>query len=106
MRETVDKHFSENWIITIYMGYVVDLSEQWKGYKSAKKALDNVLTSENIGAAAQRNLSWFHEATSELAGYLTEGTLNEQFVLLNMNPLIDTMRKANVTVRWRLLHRK
>ena len=26
MRELVDKHFNDNWIIALYMGHVVDLS--------------------------------------------------------------------------------
>jgi WASH complex subunit strumpellin len=26
MREIVDRHFNDNWIITLYMGHVVDLS--------------------------------------------------------------------------------
>jgi WASH complex subunit strumpellin len=26
MRELVDKHFNDNWIIGIYMGHVIDLS--------------------------------------------------------------------------------
>lgn len=26
MREIVDKHFNDNWIIALYMGHVVDLS--------------------------------------------------------------------------------
>ena len=33
MREAVDKHFSENWIVTIHMGHVIDLSEQVCAYE-------------------------------------------------------------------------
>ena len=33
MREIVDKHFSDNWVIPFYMGYLVDLSEAWEPYK-------------------------------------------------------------------------
>ena len=105
-KQQVDKHFSENWIITIHMGYVVDLAEQWSRYKAARKALDNILTTDNITSAAKQNLQWFREAKAELAAFLTEGVLNEQFVLLNMAPLMECMRKANVTLRWRMLHRR
>ena len=34
MREIVDKHFPDNWVITLYMGMaVVDLSDAWEPYK-------------------------------------------------------------------------
>jgi len=32
MREIVDKHFNDNWVIPFYMGYIVDLSEAWLPY--------------------------------------------------------------------------
>lgn len=85
--------------------FVVDLSDQWRGYRAAKKALDNILTAANITAAANQNLKWFQEAKSELASFLTEGVLTGTFVLHNLQPLVECMRKANVALRWRLLHR-
>lgn len=36
MREIVDKHFPDNWMIAYYLGITVDLSEAWAGYKAAK----------------------------------------------------------------------
>ena len=33
MRELVDKHFADNWVISFYMGFVVDLSVMWEPYK-------------------------------------------------------------------------
>ncbi len=33
MREIVDKHFPDNWVISVYMGTVVDLGEAWEPYK-------------------------------------------------------------------------
>ena len=32
MREIVDKHFNDNWVIAYYLGYYVDLSYQWEPY--------------------------------------------------------------------------
>ena len=43
MREIVDRHFNDNWIITLYMGVAVDLSAEWSRYKAAKQALENTL---------------------------------------------------------------
>jgi len=33
MREIVDKHFPDNWVIGYYMGITVDLTEAWDLYK-------------------------------------------------------------------------
>ncbi len=33
MREIVDKHFPDNWVISLYMGMTVDLGEAWEPYK-------------------------------------------------------------------------
>jgi WASH complex subunit strumpellin len=33
MREIVDKHFPDNWVITMYMGITVELIEAWEPYK-------------------------------------------------------------------------
>ena len=46
MREIVDKHFNDNWIISVYMGWVVNLREAWGGYKAARLALSNTLEVE------------------------------------------------------------
>lgn len=106
MRETVDRHFSDNWIITIYMGHVIDLSKEWLRYKSAAKALANILTTENVTAVSKQNMTWFREAKNELGEFLTEGVLNQQFLMVNMESLLQCMRKSNVALRWRLLHRR
>lgn len=105
MRALVDKHFSETWIISLYMGHVVDLSLEWKQYHAASKALANILTSDNVRRAATQNLQWFKEVKGELTDFLTEGTMNEQFILENMERLLQCMRKSNVALRWRLMHR-
>ena len=39
----VDKHFNDNWIITLYMGHVVNLRKNWAPYKAASTALKNSL---------------------------------------------------------------
>ncbi len=33
MREIVDKHFSDNWVLSYYMGLTVDLTDVWEGFK-------------------------------------------------------------------------
>jgi WASH complex subunit strumpellin len=48
MREIVDKHFYNMWVLPYYLGYIVDLTEWWKPYKAAKLALNNILDVETI----------------------------------------------------------
>jgi WASH complex subunit strumpellin len=35
MREIVDKHFPDNWVIPIYQGHLVDVTEYWKPFPAA-----------------------------------------------------------------------
>ncbi len=48
MREIVDRHFADNWVIALYMGYTVDLSIVWEPYKAARLALANTLQLSNV----------------------------------------------------------
>lgn len=48
MREIVDKHFSDNWVIPYYLGYIVDLTYWWEPYKAARNAIQNTLDPEYI----------------------------------------------------------
>jgi hypothetical protein len=62
MREIVDKHFSDNWVLPYHLGELVDLTVEWQRYPAAKKALgytmqvDNVKQSFNSRASRVRNL--------------------------------------------------
>ena len=40
----------------------------------------------------------------ELGEYLADGVLTEEFVLNNIDGLLDALREANVSARWLLLH--
>jgi WASH complex subunit strumpellin len=46
------------------------------------------------------------DSLQELRALLVEGVITEQYVIDNVNPLLDCMRKCNVALRWRLLHRR
>ena len=43
MREIVDKHFNDNWVIAYYLGYYIDLSQWWEPYKAARLAITNTV---------------------------------------------------------------
>jgi WASH complex subunit strumpellin len=48
MREIVDKHFSDNWVIPYYLGYYVDLCQWWEPYQAANLAIKNTTELTNI----------------------------------------------------------
>lgn len=54
MREIVDRFFPDTWVISIYMGIVIDLWDWWNPYKAAKTALNNTLETANIKRVALR----------------------------------------------------
>jgi len=105
MREIVDKHFADNWVIPYYMGFIVDLTVQWENYKAAKAALSNTLYIENIKEIVEKFQTKIITCTKKTKEFLFEGTLTEEFVLDKINNLIQVIREANVTIRWLILHR-
>ena len=106
MREVVDKHFNDNFIITRYMGNIVDLSVEWARYPAAKAALANTLAPDNILRVYEGKAAQLGASLQELRHFLTEGVLTEQYVLDHITPLLNCMRKANVVIRWLMLHRR
>ena len=72
MREIVDKHFPDNWVIAYYLGFTADLSIEWSRYKAAKAALSNTIQPNNI--AHLKKMYWEKMPAVEklLANFLTE----------------------------------
>lgn len=54
MREIVDRFFPDNWVISVYMGIVVNLFDWWFPYKAARSALNNTLETANVKSIAQQ----------------------------------------------------
>jgi WASH complex subunit strumpellin len=104
MREIVDKHFPDNWVISLYMGMTVNLCEAWEPYKAAMAALNNTLSPENVALQAQRHITKMPKLNKVILQYLKEGVLVEETVLDSIAKLLDVMREANVTIRWLMLH--
>ena len=48
MREICDKHFSDNWVIPIYNGVLVDIISYWSTFTAANKALTNNITETSV----------------------------------------------------------
>lgn len=105
MREIVDKHFADNWVLPYYMGQIVDLTVVWDHYKAAKTALTNTLYPENVKEIIEKYTVKLSECTKKTKEFLSEGSLSEDFILDKINDLIKVIRDANVCLRWAILHR-
>ena len=106
MREIVDKYFNDNWVIPVYMGHLVDLTTEWAHYPAAKAALDNVINVQFVKSLNEKNMALLSSTLDELKVFLNEGVLQQDYVLDHMTELINCVRSCNVSLRWRLLHRR
>ena len=105
MRSIADKFFYDNWVVSFYMGYTIDISEYWKEFKAAKRALDNTLTVEDLRNFQSKYREMLDKSTSELNMYLNEGIMTEEFILTNLEKMLNISREANVVMRWYILQR-
>lgn len=105
MREIVDKHFADNWVINYYMGFTVDLVVAWSHFKAAKAAIEGTIAMDTVAYHQARMKKNLTRLNVELAELLREGVLVEQFVLDNIHSkILPQVRDANVTLRWFILH--
>ncbi|XP_053677589.1 WASH complex subunit 5 [Anopheles nili] len=104
MREIVDKFFSNNWIVSLYMGITVNLISAWESFKAAKTALTNTLDNGNLKDICQRQKQSMDVLLNRTRNILREGNLTEQNLLDHMPKVMALVRDCNITVRWVLLH--
>ena len=53
MREITDKFFSDNWVISVYIGFHVNLMEAWESFSAAKEAIHNTIDAEVVSSLVQ-----------------------------------------------------
>jgi WASH complex subunit strumpellin len=107
MREIVDKHFSDNWVVPVYMGVTADLSVEWDRYKAAREALAmDTLLVPRVKEFLRAHTASFAAAHRSLDQFLLEGVLTEALVVDQLPALMDVVRQANIALRWVLLHRR
>ncbi|KAF7278026.1 hypothetical protein GWI33_008946 [Rhynchophorus ferrugineus] len=106
MREIVDKYFPDNWIVSIYMGFVVNLIESWDSFKAAKLALNNTLESVNVKLHASNYSASVQTLLKTTNALLKVGTITKDTLLKDINNIVNVLRECNATVRWLILHTK
>lgn len=86
------------------MGLIYNLIEVWEPYKAARMALSNTIQTANVKDCSVRHFNQLEKLLVQLRQLLKEGVLTEEFLLDNMQKLINLIRQSNVTLRWMLLH--
>jgi len=104
MREIVDKHFPDNWVITMYLGFIVDLMVEWAPYPAAQLALANTTKQREVMQLVQDHYKDVPVLIKQLQMYLDEGTLTVPFILKHRVKLFEWLRHSNVCLRWLMLH--
>ncbi|XP_026671210.1 WASH complex subunit 5 isoform X2 [Ceratina calcarata] len=100
MREIVDRFFPDNWVISIYMGIVINLCDWWSPYKAARIALNNSLESSNVKVIAQKYGKKMKKLISETEEVQLTVTSDESAI----GSLVKLVKECNVTLHWILLH--
>ncbi|KAI1284886.1 hypothetical protein HDE_12453 [Halotydeus destructor] len=104
MREIVDKFFPDNWIVSVYMGTIVNLIDAWEPYKAAKQALNYTLEAGNLKDQAVRQMNKLVKLMPQVQLLLKEGALNEETVLEGVHKITNVVRECNASLRWQMLH--
>lgn len=104
MREIVDKHFSDNWVISIYLGYTCDLMEWWNDFKASKNALKITINETTVKTLSKMNMEKLNVQLKKVQNFYMEGTINENYVLDNISDLLNIIRESNVILKWFILH--
>ncbi|XP_023324420.1 WASH complex subunit 5 [Eurytemora carolleeae] len=104
MREIVDKYFSDNWVISLYLGMTFWLPEAWENYKAGKQAINNTTTNSDVKILASRHGEKLLNLIPRLEELLLEGAVTKKIILENSLKLINVVRESNVTLRWIFLH--
>ena len=106
MRAAVDRFFSDTWMMTTYMGQVVDLTVLWSVYPAARSALENIAAPENAAKLEAKNAKEMGAVLQKIEAVLKEGVLTTDYFVDNLSELVDLTRRANHSLRWRLLQRR
>ncbi|EGC36216.1 hypothetical protein DICPUDRAFT_151370 [Dictyostelium purpureum] len=104
MREIVDKFFPDNWVISFFLGFTIDLSVAWEPYRAAKTAMANTITLQNVQYQQQIYWKELADLNKLVEDYLLEGLLVEEYIVDNVHRIINCIRRCNVTIRWLMLH--
>lgn len=82
MRTLVDRHFSDNWVVSWGLGCTTDLAVEWDSFRAARSALSGVVSvsrARDIGAAIKSSLP---DMLKQLAAHTSKTHLSVSFLIL------------------------
>lgn len=103
-REIVDKYFPDNWVISLYMGFTVNIVDSWEAFRAAKSALNNTLEVSNVREYSSSHGNSVPELLKATNLLLKEGTITKESLLKDISNITNVLRSCNVTLRWLMLH--
>ena len=103
--DIMNKHFQDNLVVSLYMGYTIDLNDYWKDFKAANQSLDYNKKNNIIKDTINENIKKIKELDDQIKKYLNEGVMTEESVLNQIEDLLNLMRISNVVLRFFLLQR-
>ena len=104
MREIVDRHYADGWVVACGAGLTADLLTEWEPYEAASMSMKNAVTSKAASELMRNASTSLEELKLAFSTYLAEGVLTEEFVLSNERVLMNVVRDANVILRFCILH--
>lgn len=104
MREIVDKHFVDMWVVPLYVGHTVDVGMWWEPYKAASAAIAMAAPPIRARELAEAHAARLPRLRRELGALLAHGALTDEYVLEAADSVLGCLRAANATVRWLFLH--
>lgn len=104
MREIVDKHFPDNFVISVYLGLTAWLPDAWEPYKAARAAITNTTNSTEVKQVANSRGKSLRELIPRMEQFLLEGVVTRASLLEQVPQLMSIVRESNVCLRWMLLH--
>eukprot|EP00427_Karlodinium_veneficum_P057306 CAMPEP_0169422020 /NCGR_PEP_ID=MMETSP1017-20121227/66646_1 /TAXON_ID=342587 /ORGANISM="Karlodinium micrum, Strain CCMP2283" /LENGTH=119 /DNA_ID=CAMNT_0009531433 /DNA_START=1 /DNA_END=357 /DNA_ORIENTATION=- len=103
MREIVNRHFGDAWVVAYALGFTADLLAMWAPYSAAKQALTAAVTPNIVKHLRDQHTQKLADVRKKLEDYLTEGALTEEVVMEKTSQILNCLRQANTTIRWLLL---
>ena len=105
MGDVISKHFYDNYVVSLYMGFTIDINEYWKDFKVAHNALDLSKKNNTMKDSITKKAKKINELDDKIKGYLSAGTITEEYVLNQIEILLNLMRDSNLVLRFFILQR-
>ena len=105
MRDICDKNFFDNWNVPYFMGYTFELPVIWKPFNAAYQAITNVMKT-NAQRYYQRAVEQEPIVHEQILQILADGFTKLEDLLEDVDSIVDVVRRANVILRFLVLHSK